>query len=191
MRTFYRSALNLGYNQKSWSGCISFWLQLDPAKDLEPGFCDPIQITDARFDDAAIWVDFTKENPRDFRLGAIGDINEWNPKKTSPHTNPEFAKRLIPAQQPKFSRDKWTHVVINFEGLNSENAKTQFYVDGVLQGELAVKEAFTWGVEKSNILLGVGYIGLFDELTVFDRPLSISEVKQIFAAKGASIVDSK
>jgi len=45
--TFYKAAGNVTYSKQSWSGAVSFWLQLDPAIDLEPGFCDPIQITAA------------------------------------------------------------------------------------------------------------------------------------------------
>ena len=53
-------------------GTISFWLRLDPQKDLAPGFTDPIQITDKAYNDSAIWVDFTKDDvPRHFRLGSL------------------------------------------------------------------------------------------------------------------------
>ena len=34
----------LGYNDKSWSTTVSLWLRLTPDEDLEPGYCDPIQI---------------------------------------------------------------------------------------------------------------------------------------------------
>jgi hypothetical protein len=34
----------LGYNAKSWSATVSAWLRLKPDKDLEPGYCDPVQI---------------------------------------------------------------------------------------------------------------------------------------------------
>ena len=176
---FYKSAKNIAYSDSNFSGAISFWLQLDPAKDLKPGFCDPIQITDVTYNDAAIWVDFTKENPREFRLGVIGDIESWNPKKLGPDENSDFVKKLIPVKKPTFSRDKWTHVLINFKGLNSDAAQTQFYYDGKLVGEMKATDPFTWELEKSNILLGLSYIGLMDELAIFDRPLTASEVAKI------------
>ena len=34
----------LGYNARSWSATVSVWLRLNPDQDLEPGYCDPIQI---------------------------------------------------------------------------------------------------------------------------------------------------
>ena len=61
---YYRSLNNIAYSKTDWSSSISFWLSLDPNKDLKPGYCDPIQITDSGYNDAGIWVDFTKENPR-------------------------------------------------------------------------------------------------------------------------------
>src|SRR5690242_3652696 len=40
---FYKAQRNVPFDAKNWSGTISFWLQLDPEQDLEPGFCDPMQ----------------------------------------------------------------------------------------------------------------------------------------------------
>ena len=34
----------LNYNDRNWSATVSVWLRLDPDKDLEPGYCDPVQI---------------------------------------------------------------------------------------------------------------------------------------------------
>jgi hypothetical protein len=77
-------------------GTISFWLRLDPQKDLSPGFTDPIQVTDKAYNDSAIWVDFTKDEvPRHFRLGVFGSLKAWNPANTPPDKNPDFIKRLV------------------------------------------------------------------------------------------------
>ena len=54
---------------KDWSGTVSFWMRLDPDNDLKPGYCDPIQITEKAWNDGALFVDFDKDLPRDFRLG--------------------------------------------------------------------------------------------------------------------------
>jgi len=112
---YYPSEKNIAYNTEDWSGAISFWLRLDPGTDLEPGYCDPIQITDVSYNDAAIWVDFTKENPRDFRLGVIGDREVWNPNPEGPdNENPLFINRLTGVKNPPFGSAVWTHVLINF-----------------------------------------------------------------------------
>ena len=121
---YYPSEGNIVYNNEDWSATISFWLLLDPATDLDPGFCDPIQITDSGYNDAGIWVDFTKENPRDFRLGVIGDREVWNPNPEGPdNANPIFIERLTGISNPPFSRERWTHVVITFKGLNTANGE--------------------------------------------------------------------
>ena len=59
---FFRAAGNMPYRKSDWSGTISFWLSLDPDKDLEPGYTDPLQITERAWNDAAIWVDFSDKN---------------------------------------------------------------------------------------------------------------------------------
>ena len=42
---FYRAENNMTFSNQNWSGTLSFWLRLTPEEDLEPGFCDPIQVT--------------------------------------------------------------------------------------------------------------------------------------------------
>jgi len=65
---------SMPYKAKGWSGTVSFWMRLDPDKDLQPGHCDPIQITQKAWDNGALWVDFDKDLPRDFRLGCFSDF---------------------------------------------------------------------------------------------------------------------
>jgi hypothetical protein len=43
-RPLFKDGGTLGYNGQSWSATVSVWLRLDPEKDLEPGYCDPVQI---------------------------------------------------------------------------------------------------------------------------------------------------
>ena len=77
---FFKADKNVAFDPRNWTGTISYWLKLDPDKELEPGFCDPIQVTDNAYNDSAIWTDFTKdEKPRHFRLGVFGALSEWNP----------------------------------------------------------------------------------------------------------------
>ena len=179
---YYPSEKNITYSTESWSGAISFWLQLDPETDLEPGYCDPIQITDVSYNDASIWVDFTKENPRDFRLGVIGDRDVWNPNPEGPdNENPIFIERLTGVETPPFGSDTWTHVLINFSNLNTENGTASLYMNGEHKGTRSpIATPFTWDLAQSNIYLGLGYIGLFDELSIFNRPLTHTEIKALY-----------
>ena len=182
---YYPAATNVAYQPRDWNGPVSFWLSLDPETDLEPGYCDPLQVTDGDYNDAALWVDFTKDDkPRHFRLGIFGDLKRWNPKDLPPDQNPDFLGRLVVVKKTPFARGRWTHVVIVHQGLGSAKGAAQLCLDGVLQGKTPViSEPFGWNLERAAIRLGVNYVGLFDDLSVFNRELSAQEVKALHQLK--------
>jgi len=176
---FYPANYNVAYDTIDWSGTVSFWLSLTPDEDLEPGYCDPLQLTDAAYNDGAVWVDFSNENPRVFRMGVFGDLLVWNPEQEDNH--PMFDKRLVAVQNPPFSNDAWTHVVISFEHLNTEKGIATLYLNGEKQGIASnIAEPFTWNVEQARIILGWNYVGKIDELALFDRALSAEEVIRVY-----------
>jgi hypothetical protein len=179
---FFQADKNLPYRAKDWSGTVSFWLSLDPDKDLEPGYCDPIQITDKQWDNAAFFVDFTKDDkPRHFRLGVFADTIVWNPKGLKWDDVPKADRPLSEEiAKPPFARDKWTHVVFTFAHLNTgkNDAVARLYLDGQLRGSITDRtQTFTWDPARAGIMLGLSYVGLFDDLALFDRDLSEDEVK--------------
>ncbi len=181
---FYKAADNVAYSSDDWSGTASFWLSLDPATDLEPGFCDPIQITDEAYNDAAIWVDFTAESPRQFRLGVFGDLDVWNPEGLSPNDHPGFMDRLLIVDDPPFATGRWTHVVITFTGLNTQSGgAATLYLDGERLPHTSdrIDEPFTWALDRGAIRLGVNYVGLYDEVSLFSRALADEEVRALHA----------
>ena len=116
---FYRAQEKVAYSEEDWSGSVSFWLSLSPSEDLAPGYCDPIQITDQAYNDAAVWVDFTDADPRQFRLGVFGDLDAWNPERLSSDEHPGFEQGLVAVDEPPFRRGARTHVVVSFSGLGS------------------------------------------------------------------------
>jgi len=178
---FYKADRNLPFDPKNWSGTISFWLKLDPEQDLEPGFCDPIQVTDKAFNDSAIWVDFTKDDkPRHFRLGVFGALKQWNPGNLAADKNPDFGKRLVVVERTPFARDRWTHVAIAYAGLGSGAGEANLYLDGKLQGTTPkITEQFEWDMERGAIRLGVNYVGLMDDVAIFRRPLDAKEIRAL------------
>jgi hypothetical protein len=183
---YYRAQEKVAYSATDWSGTVSFWLSLDPAQDLAPGYCDPIQITDQTYNDAAVWVDFTNANPRQFRLGVFGDLASWNPEGLSSDEHPGFEDHLVVVEEPPFQREAWTQVVITYSGLGSEAGGTaSLYLDGILQGTIqGLLEPFSWEISDAQIRLGVNYVGLFDELALFDRPLTEAEVVALHGLEG-------
>lgn len=184
---YYQAARNVAYVGENWSGTVSFWLSLDPEKDLEPGYCDPIQVTDEEYNDAALWVDFTKDDqPRHFRLGVFGDLKSWNPQNLAPDKNPDFLGRLVVVKKTPFGSGKWTHVAITHAGLGAagKTGGAQLYLNGVSQGMTPeIREPFTWDVGRAAIRLGVNYVGLFDDLSVFNRALTGQEVRRLYQLK--------
>lgn len=178
---YYPSTGNIAYSKENWNGAISFWLSVDPNTELAEGYCDPIQITDVNYNDASIWVDFTDDNPRIFRLGVIGDLNIWNPEELE-EADELFEPQVAPVENPPFAGGKWTHVLINYTGLNTENGEASLYLDGTLKGTVSnIAFPFTWELEQSNIYIGLGYIGLMDELSIYNRPLTDTEIETLAA----------
>ena len=178
---FYRAEKNIAFDESNWTGTISFWLRLDPDKELEPGFCDPIQVTDKAYNDSAIWVDFTKDDtPRHFRLGVFGALAAWNPGNVPADKNPKFNTRLVVVKQPPFRADKWTHVAIAYSGVGSGKGLARLYLDGKPMGESpSIEEKLHWTLSTAAIRLGVNYVGLFDELSIYNRALNETEIREL------------
>jgi hypothetical protein len=58
------------------------------------------------------------------------------------------------------------------------------YLNRRSQGSLAAREQkFTWEPLKALIMVGLGYVGLWDELAIFDRALTDGEIKILHELK--------
>ena len=181
---FFKALKNVPYQTNDWQGTVSFWLSLNPEEDLEPGYCDPIQITPREWNDAAFFVEFGKdENPRHFRLGVYADFKTWNPANRDWNKIPMAEKPLLSVTRHPFQRGKWTHVLFTFKHFNTRerNGVAELYLNGKSQGVLGpLEQTFTWDPEKALMMLGLSYIGLYDELSVFNRALSADEVEALY-----------
>jgi hypothetical protein len=177
----YRAERNVAYSAQDFRGTVSFWMSLDPA-DIPGQYCDPLQVTDKDYSDACIWLDFTKnDTPSDLRLGVFGDKAEWDVKKTTSDSG-EFYWRLLKVAEPPFGADRWTHVAVTWDGINSSRSgRARLYLDGAYVGATGViRERFSWDVARARIRLGTGrYVGLVDDLAFFDRALTADEVRAL------------
>lgn len=177
---YFHARGNMPYSTNGWNGTVSFWLRLTPDEDLEPGYTDPIQITSKGWDNAAFFVEFTKdEKPRELRLGAYADTKVWNPTARDWNSIPMSEKPLIPVLRPPFTRDTWTHVAFTFQNYNTgqPNGVTKLFVNGEARGSLSPRDqTFTWDMDKAMIMLGLSYVGRMDELAIFNRPLESFEI---------------
>ncbi|BDC48686.1 hypothetical protein F183_A10020 [Bryobacterales bacterium F-183] len=175
---FFRGAKHLALT----GGTFSFWLRLDPARDLWPNYSDPLQLTDGDYNDRALWVDFSKdERPRWFRLGVFGMLKAWNGSHPEPDKNPAFNNRLIVVKNPPFSREAWTHVAITWSSLGTAKGTASLYVNGKLvPAPASVPDTFVWKDDRLAIRLGLNYTGKMDELAAFDRVLTEDEIGSIY-----------
>lgn len=189
---FFEAEKNFPYARSNWSGTVSFWLSLDPETELEPGYTDPIQITPRAWNDGAFFVEFGKdEKPRHFRLGVYADFKVWNPDNRDWNAIPWPEKPLVTVERPPFARGKWTHVVFTFENFNTgqPNGVPILYLDGIRQGQLSPRvQTFTWDPSQTLIMLGLSYIGLWDELSIFDRALTPDEVRTLNTLRATDLL---
>ena len=183
---FFRGEKNLGYKNDGWSGSASLWMRLDPDKDLEPGYCDPLQFVAQSWGEGNMFIEFSKDHtPRHFRYAILAVTRYWNPKNLGWEAIPEAARPMVPVHQPPFARDQWTHVVFTFGNVNSgkKDGWGKLYLNGEAQGEFRDWEnTFNWDVSQSAVTLGLSYIGWLDDLALFNRPLTDAEVKLIHQA---------
>ena len=181
---FFQGARNVPYSARDWNGTISFWLSTDPEGQLEPGFCDPVQITPRAWNDAAFFVEFEKRpGSIPFRLGVYADLDVWNPQKRQFADIPAEERPLVTVDKPPFGRGKWTHVLFTFERFNTgkPDGAARLYLDGTPHGTLSPRQqTFTWETKDSVIALGLSYVGLLDELSIFDRALSPDEIRTLY-----------
>ncbi|MEZ6061747.1 MAG: LamG domain-containing protein [Planctomycetaceae bacterium] len=185
---FYKVADNGFRPRGDWSGTFSFWMKLSPDDDLPEGYCDPVQITSKTWNDAAFFVDFDRDLPRDFRLGVFSDYKFWNPKDISWDDWPVERRPMIVVRKPPFSRDKWTHVAFTFHDVNSStgaDSTASLYLNGQLQGTLKQPLRFTWepsgdGQKEAVMMLGINYVGDIDEVALFNHALSSDDVKTLY-----------
>lgn len=165
-----------------WSGTVSLWMRLNPDEDLPPGYCDPLQITHIDWNDGSLFIDFDKDLPRDFRLGVFSDLTHWNPRKIAWDEWPVDQRPMITVKRPPFQRDEWTHVAFTFAGINGSgeaDSRATLYLNGKPMGELKAPLRFTWDADKAVIMLGIYYVGDLDDLMIFNRALSHTEIEYL------------
>jgi len=174
-RLFFPAKGNIGFQPGGWNGSASFWLKTNPDTMLETRFCDPIQITQKRAHDGALWIDFPDSKPRDLRLGAFTALDDGEkPLKESAPLAP-----LIRVKKIGFKESEWHHLVMTWRNLDSgkADATVALWIDGKRVGELKKRNiAMKWDVKKTGIYFAVGLIGQMDELAIFRRALTPAEI---------------
>ncbi|MGE3313213.1 MAG: LamG-like jellyroll fold domain-containing protein [Limisphaerales bacterium] len=179
---FFKGKGNVPWVAQEWGGTISFWLRTD-FKELADGYTDPMQVTTRSWNDGAIFTEFEKRtNGVPFRLGAYADFKVWNPKNRDWGAIPKPELPLITVNGPPFSGDRWTHVAITWERFNTGRADglATLHLDGVAIASIRNRtQTFTWEPSDIRLMLGVGYVGWIDDLSVFNRALTPEEIQRL------------
>jgi hypothetical protein len=111
----------------------------------------------------------------------------WNPDNRKWDEILPAERPLVTVRQPPFRGGKWTHVVFTFENFNTGRADgmARLYLDGEFAGSLPPRrQTFTWNEQQAAVMLGLGYLGLMDELSIFDRALTEHEVRCLYKLPG-------
>ena len=62
------------------------------------------------------------------------------------------------------------------------NGEVDCYINGEYFDTLSDKElTLNWDIDSAAIWLGYNYTGYFDELALFDRPLSAGEIQYLYS----------
>ena len=184
VRPFFKGPGAIDYKTANWSGSVSVWLKLTPDEDLEPGYCDPVQIVAGDTKKGFIFLEWSKdETPRHFRFAIRPLFEIWNPKNQDWAKMTDEERPMVALKRAPFARTRWTHVVFTFDRLNAGKAGVgQLYLDGQPQGGITNWDlTLGWQAENVQLVLAAAYVGAIDDLAVFDRALSEHEVAQVFA----------
>lgn len=188
-RPQYKNEGVLNYNDKNWSTTVSVWLRLDPDKDLEPGYCDPVQIVGNDTKKGFIFLEWSKnETPRYFRYAIRPLFEIWNPTNVQWDEIPFDKRPMVQVERARapFSRESWTNAVFTLENINNKSGKPagRLYMNGELKGAIENWDlTFGWDPSQVLLVLGASYVGYMDDLAAFNRALSAAEVKQLFDLK--------
>lgn len=181
---FYKLDKNVQYSERNFNGSLSLWMSLDP-NEIPDQYCDPIQLTDKYYASDAIWIDITKNDvPPDLRLGVLGDERVWDVNKRQGAAE-EFFWHLLKVSKPPFEKNKWTHVAIIWELNGSDIGRAKLYFNGEYAGQSGpIREPFLWDTSKVTMRLGTGhYVGLMDDISLFNKALTTDEVKTLYTLK--------
>jgi hypothetical protein len=183
-RIFFPAKGNLAYCKTGWGGAFSVWINTDPNTLLKTPFCDPVQITQKGANNGGIWFDFNAAKPRrDLRMGVFPAASEGK----KPLSEDDADAPMVRVPGVAFTAGQWHHVVVSWRNFDTgkNDAHAALYIDGKEIGVVKDRPiAMKWDIERAGIYIAVNFIGLLDELAVFDRPLSAAEIALLHRAPG-------
>ncbi len=182
-RIFYPMKSNLAFKKGGWGGAFSMWINTDPNTLLKTTFCDPIQITQNGANNGGIWFDFNNAKPRDMRMGAFPAVptGKIGIKEEDPNAP------MVRVPKVGFKVGDWHHIVVSWSNFDTGkgDAISTLYVDGKKIGDVKDRPiAMDWDVEKGGIYVAVNYVGMIDEMALFNRAVTADEVARLHTTPG-------
>jgi len=177
----------LNYSPDAWNTSVSVWLKLNPDVDLEPGYCDPVQIVGGDAKKGFVFLEWSKdETPRFFRYAIRPLFEIWNPDNLKWDEIPVNKRPMVQVSKAPFSADQWTHVVFTIENANNKSGpqRGKLFMNGKFTGAIENWDlTFGWEPGNLQLVLGAAYVGQMDDLAVFNRALTDVEVQQVYQLK--------
>ena len=146
----------------------------------------------------AAWVNADSDSPvKGVVAGCCGtivaqrDVNGWALRFDGRNAGQEMEFIVQPGWQgdggfgaPKFDKGKWHHLV----GV-VDDKEMFLYVDGKLEKEQNYNGPMSTGGSEMEIghAGDGGFVGIIDEVLIYNKALSANEVKQVFEAKGLPV----
>ena len=189
-RMFFPAQGNLAYKSGGWQGSASFWMKSNPDTMLKTAFCDPIQITQKGATNGGLWIDFPDSSPRDLRLGAFQ--SEGDGRARIAESDPDAP--LVWVRPIGFQESDWHHIAFTWSNFDTDadNAHAVLYIDGKAQGSISGRNiTMGWDIAQTGIYVAVNYIGMLDELALFDRVLNDDEIARLASSPDALAVLKK
>jgi concanavalin A-like lectin/glucanase superfamily protein len=182
-RLYFPAKGNIAFKKGGWGAALSVWINTDPNTLIKSRFCDPIQITQKGANNGGIWFDFNDAKPRDMRMGTFPAVAEG--KTAIKEEDP--AAPMVRVKDVGFKSGDWHHIVLSWQNFDTgkKDALATLYIDGKKIGDVKDYEiAMDWDIDRAGIYIALGYIGLMDELALFNRPLTASEVALLHKKPG-------
>jgi formylglycine-generating enzyme required for sulfatase activity len=183
-RLYFPAKGNVAFKKDgSWGGAFSVWVNTDPNMLLKTPFSDPVLITQKGLNNGSIWAHFNDAKPRALQAGTYPSI----PDGQKPVDEDDAQAPLTRLKDVGFKAGEWHHIVLTWDRFNTgqKDGTHTLYVDGKKIGTLKdYPIAMDWDIDQARIYFAVNFIGLLDELAVFNRPLTAEEVTLLHQKPG-------
>jgi hypothetical protein len=143
----------------------------------EDRFCDPVQITRRRWQRSHLVRLQRRQADRNLRMGTFPAISEGRP---AIQESREAFSPMVWVDKPGFKVGDWHHVALVWRNFDTgkNDASAALYIDGKVMGEIKKDYPISmdWDLDRTGIYIAVSYIGLMDELALFNRALTQEEI---------------